>query len=212
MNKGFSICALVGLIFFAGCADRSEPEVYSIDKEETAPPENTGSSAPFADAAPSMPSNGATMPTEMDNQQLPESAVNQASGNPDWQVPATWESATGSNMRRASFSAPGENGPADVAVTSFPGDVGGLTANVNRWRRQIGLNPQSPAEVEASVARRPVADQEAIICEMASADQATLAAIFEHQGNSWFFKMTGPRSTVEENRQPFLQFIDSVRF
>jgi hypothetical protein len=38
--------------------------------------------------------------------------------------------------------------PLELAVNSFPGDVGGLLANVNRWRGQIGLKPISDAELK----------------------------------------------------------------
>ena len=43
------------------------------------------------------------------------------------------------------------NSKAEIAVTVFPGNVGGLTANVNRWRGQIGLAPLAPAELEANL-------------------------------------------------------------
>lgn len=203
MNKGLSFLALGILILLVGCADRSEPEVYTVEKEETPEPPPSAPEAPFAGgmdsmATDSMPNSGgmAAPGDNMRNRSLPDSAVNQSTDNPDWQVPATWQRAGGSAMRRASFQGTGSGGTVDIAVTSFPGDVGGLTANVNRWRRQIGLAAQSPAEVEAAVQRRKVGPHEATLCEMASAGQATLAAIFSHEGNSWFFKMTGPRASV----------------
>jgi hypothetical protein len=33
------------------------------------------------------------------------------------------------------------DGKAEVTVSAFPGDTGGLLANLNRWRGQIGLEP-----------------------------------------------------------------------
>lgn len=59
-----------------------------------------------------------------------------------WKAPAGWEEQPAGNMVLGSFSIPGKDGsPADVTVTSFPGDVGGEASNVDRWRRQVGLPP-----------------------------------------------------------------------
>jgi hypothetical protein len=149
---------------------------------------------------------------DMASRRLPEEALNQGGDNPDWTVPAGWNSTEGSAMRRASFAADGPGGPVDIAVTSFPGDVGGLAANLNRWRRQIGLPPLAPGEVESAVTRHAVADKEAVLCRMEGETQATMAAIFQHDGNSWFLKMTGPRSSVAANAESFNQFVETVRF
>ena len=51
-------------------------------------------------------------------------------------------------MRRATFLVKGADGQsAEIAVSVFPGDVGGLMANINRWRGQIGLGPVAPDEI-----------------------------------------------------------------
>ena len=44
-------------------------------------------------------------------------------------------------MRKGSYAV----GGAEVAITAFPGDVGGVLANVNRWRGQAGLAPVDEA-------------------------------------------------------------------
>src|SRR5208283_3168699 len=54
-----------------------------------------------------------------------------------WQAPAEWKTLPGNAMRRGSYGV----GGAEVAITAFPGDVGGVLANVNRWRGQAGLAP-----------------------------------------------------------------------
>ncbi len=45
-------------------------------------------------------------------------------------------------MRKGSYAL---GGGAEVAITAFPGDVGGVLANVNRWRGQAGLAPVDDA-------------------------------------------------------------------
>ena len=53
-------------------------------------------------------------------------------------------------MRLASFNAPYGNGIADISVTNFSGDGGGLKANVNRWRKQLGMEPQSIFQINTN--------------------------------------------------------------
>lgn len=49
-------------------------------------------------------------------------------------------------MRLATYEMQGPSGPIEVAISRFPGDVGGMLANVNRWRGQVGLPPTTEAE------------------------------------------------------------------
>src|SRR5882672_9535971 len=56
-----------------------------------------------------------------------------------WSAPAHWAPKALGAMRKGSFSISGDAGAtADLAITAFPGDTGGLFANVNRWRGQVG--------------------------------------------------------------------------
>jgi hypothetical protein len=45
-------------------------------------------------------------------------------------------------MRIGSFAVKeGNDSSLDISVTAFPGDLGGLLPNVERWLGQIGLDP-----------------------------------------------------------------------
>ena len=41
-----------------------------------------------------------------------------------------------------------EGAKADVTVSIFPNDTGGVVANVNRWRTQVGLPETDEAGVQ----------------------------------------------------------------
>lgn len=181
-------------LLMAACGDTREPEVYSAAKETEAAPE------------------GSVAAESMRNRTLPADALNQDRENPQWKVPATWIKGTPSAMRRASFTAQGLAGPADISVTSFPGEVGGLAANLNRWRGQIGLEPLGPESVDDAVIRETIHGREAVIARMDGAKESTYAAVFEDSGNSWFIKMTGPNETIQEQGPSFFAFVRSVRF
>ncbi|MFP4282739.1 MAG: hypothetical protein ACLFR7_01220 [Opitutales bacterium] len=208
-----TLSLLVVTLALTGCGGSEEPTVYTAPEEE--PPAvqpnvavEGPSSAPAA--TPGVAPMGASA-TDMRQQTLPESALNRT-GNPDWTVPASWEVAEGSAMRRGSFAVTGEEGTLDIAVTSFPGDVGGTLANVNRWRQQIGLSPVTEAGLSDLVETFQSSHYTVDLVHLEGAREATLAATLMHEGNSWFFKMTGPATLVEKERPAFLAFVRSVHF
>ena len=156
----------------------------------------------------------------MGAQALPPGAASDAP-NPQWTVPATWAVGTGSAMRRATFVVKGSDGQsAEVVVSSFPGDVGGLVANINRWRGQIGLGPVAPDEVSGFTKDWEVAGAKATVVDFktdkASAGktqpQRMIVVTIPHAGNSWFFKITGDEPVVGDQKEAFLKFIESVKF
>ena len=55
-------------------------------------------------------------------------------------IPTGWKPGKVSSMRLGSYSVEEEDGCSlDISITSFPGDLGGLMPNVERWLGQIGL-------------------------------------------------------------------------
>ena len=60
-------------------------------------------------------------------------------GKPQWEIPANWTAEPPTQMLLAKFSVSDKGAKADITISSFPGDVGGLLANVNRWRGQVNL-------------------------------------------------------------------------
>ncbi len=148
----------------------------------------------------------------MANQTLPEEVLNRAATRPAWSVPESWEELPPSPMRIATFEASDASGVADIAITSFPGDVGGMLANVNRWRSQLGLSPTTQAEIDraAQTLRTPSGD--AIALEFSNGTTSTLVATLRHQNASWFVKMTGPAALVGREARNFREFVRSIDF
>ncbi len=60
-------------------------------------------------------------------------------GQPNWQVPAGWQSLPPAEFLVAKFLIQDGGAQAEVNVAEFGGEGGGLPANVNRWRGQLGL-------------------------------------------------------------------------
>ena len=136
-------------------------------------------------------------------------------------APEGWAESDGSSMRIASYEAPLEGfEPADFSITSFPGDAGGITANVNRWRQQIGLRPWSDSEVNSKRETLEVGGLDFVLFDLKPQTDADkervkeriLAGIFKHDGKSWFYKLRGDVFLVETQRSKFRQLVQSSRF
>lgn len=72
----------------------------------------------------------------------------------DFPVPSQWRlDPEPRPMRIATYVVPDVDGDVEVALTSFPGHVGGELANLNRWRSQMGLEPLDAQGLEGTIVR-----------------------------------------------------------
>ena len=117
-------------------------------------------------------------------------------------------------MRKATWIVSGPNdSKAEIAVTVFPGSVGGLTANVNRWRGQIGLPPASPDEIAASANNTKVSglDSQRFVMTSADGKKSVDAVMTSKDGATWFFKMNGETAAVQANSAAFVAFLSASK-
>ena len=109
---------------------------------------------------------------------------------------------------------------ADMAASAFPGDVGGQLANINRWRRQVGLGPIDPEAAEGFITELEVSGLPAwqvsftgplSASKIGEPVRMVVTAVF-HDGRTWFFKLVGAESSVAGELQNYGAFIESVQF
>lgn len=151
---------------------------------------------------------------DMNSQTLPPGTTTEA-GNPKWDVPKGWQPGRASNMRRATFIVKGEGETgAEIAITVFPGDVGGAVANVNRWRGQLGLGSVDAKELAGITEKVDVNGIASTVVDFANKaiGKRMMVATIPQAGNSWFIKMTGDTPVVEAQKAAFLSFVKSVKF
>lgn len=127
-----------------------------------------------------------------------------------WQVPGDWKAQAPGQMQAAKFSVPEKNGAkADVLVSVFPNDTGGTIANINRWRRQLGL-----AEADESAVRSQIKPVDglpgAFVTDLSNEGRQLLGAIVPRGGQFWFYKLVGGAEAVGAQRDNFMQFIKST--
>lgn len=147
-----------------------------------------------------------------------------ASNEPDtthdsfaWDVPAGWQPLPPTELRLANFRI-SERGECSLSV--LRGTGGGVQANINRWRVQMGLAPASAEEI-AALPRAEILGRPSPIVEITGAfsgmagrtesDWALLGAICLQPDAALFVKMIGPAEEVLPQREAFLAFCRSIR-
>ena len=129
----------------------------------------------------------------------------------DWTLPAGWTETGGSGMGRvATFRAEGDP-PVEITVTKFPGDVGGKLANVNRWRRQVGLGPLDAGSLESEVETLAAADREVTLVDATGSSARILALMIPATQETWFVKAQGDPARLGELEGAFREFARTIR-
>jgi hypothetical protein len=141
---------------------------------------------------------------------LPHAQTQAASHQPTWEAPAHWERKASTQMRIGNYAVTNEAGQTlDFSITSFPGQVGGILANVNRWLGQVGIDPTDEEGLKQYLSDRTVDQKPAKLVLAESDDQALYAAILFHKDRSWFLKLMGDRALAQAEKENFLGLVDS---
>ena len=134
-------------------------------------------------------------------------------------IPPDWQRQSPTPMRKAGFVVDGKDGAeVDISITSFQGESGGLLANVNRWREQLGLNAVSPEQLESIIDKRSFGGRDFAIVDIVNeksapkAKQRIIGAVALVSGETWFFKMTGDEALTAAQKPAFLQVLESAEF
>ena len=131
---------------------------------------------------------------------------------PAWVVPAGWTKLEAEKPMRVVTYRAGEGANAvEVAVSVFPGDVGGLLGNVNRWRRQVGLDAITQDQLAANVQSFENPGYTGSTMRLKGETQHMLgAAIKDVKGDqTWFVKIQGAPAAIEAQEAAFLVFAKS---
>jgi hypothetical protein len=138
---------------------------------------------------------------------------------PKWTPPANWTEKKPGHMIFKSYSAAnGQGKTASVNISFFPGDVGGVFANVNRWRAQLGLPPVAQDKLDSVTQALDTAGGRATLVDFAGTDPRTgraarLVAVMVPRGdNTWFYKLSGDGPVVEDEKESFVKFVQTVRY
>lgn len=130
-----------------------------------------------------------------------------------WKVPEDWKPEKNGQFVTAAYTLPGGG---RVTISKLSGDGGGLTANLNRWRGQLGFKPLPDNEVTGQPLK--ITDSQEVMqlfnltSENASADaDGILAGILPLKTETWYFKFSGPVGVLRTSEGLFADFLRSIR-
>jgi len=157
------------------------------------------------------------VPPQIANTPVP--STENGSADSIWTVPSGWQSVPPSQFLLAEFSISGANGAkAEVNVAEMGGEGGGLLANVNRWRGQLGLGALSESDLPQLAQSLEVPGGTATVVDFVGTDSKTSAptrligAIVSQNGQTWFYKMMGDGQVVTRQKTAFTKFIRSANY
>jgi hypothetical protein len=141
----------------------------------------------------------------------PDAETPPAAPKLSWSVPAQWKELPAGQMQVAKFAVPQRSGATgEVFVSVFPNDTGGLLANVNRWRNEIGLQRTEEGELGSLVSTLDPALPDIKLVDMTNNNRRLIAAIVPRGGSFWFYKLRGDAAAVTPERDAFLAFVKST--
>lgn len=130
-----------------------------------------------------------------------------------WHAPDGWVFDPGPRpMRVATYMIPDEAGDIELAITRFPGRVGGELANINRWRGQMGLALVSDSELETVINRFEVDGGEGYETRIKSESGVMLASSI-HQTDvdrTWFIRVTTTAESADRVQEAVFGFARTI--
>ena len=137
---------------------------------------------------------------------------------PAFKAPKGWKSEKAGKFVSARFRV-GEGGDCViVTVIGLKGEWGGITANVNRWRSQVGLGQLDDDGAKKALRSVKVGGIDGHFLDVSGTGkddkqpQAVLVTFVKRGEHTWFFRMVGPADKVKGQRGQFDAFLKSVRF
>jgi hypothetical protein len=145
-----------------------------------------------------------------------------------WTDPAGWQKVPSSSpMRKATYKVPAAPKDADdgeLAVFYFRGEGGSTEANIQRWINQFpDAKPADTKRTERTMngMKQTIVEVEGTYSSgmpggppsaaTPKSQYRLIGAVVETPAGPYFFKLTGPKKTVDGARGPFYTLLDSVK-
>ena len=135
-----------------------------------------------------------------------------------YKVPQGWREVEVTAFLKARYQVSNGEQTATFTIATLAAPGGGLIANVNRWRAQIGLEALAEAALLRSLKETKIDTLSGHVADLTGPKkedqpaQRTLGAIVTRGEQAWFFKLTGPADLVGREKTGFEELLKSVRF
>lgn len=186
-------------LWMTGCDDEGI-RTYDV-------PQTSAVQAAAAEGTSVRPANevAATQPASSSDELLTEGVA--------WRLPSGWKRLPGDRPMRVATLEAEKGGRIEISISRFPGDTGGLLANVNRWRQQVGLTPLGESDLPKETTPIQTASMDGHVMRLRGQDQHLLGAVLASPDKSetWFVKATAAPEIVDRHQADFNAFVASAR-
>lgn len=129
-----------------------------------------------------------------------------------WHAPENWTEEPAGQFQLAAYEL---GSGLRATVSMLPGEAGGVAANVNRWRGQVGLEPIAESQISGTTVQGFQGEGDLRLYELLgtsgdSSASGILAGILRLPGETWFFKLSGPVALLAEKRPEFVRFLGGL--
>jgi len=140
-----------------------------------------------------------------------------ATPTPKWSPPADWTAVALTATRKGSWHAPASaaaDQQAEISVSVFQGQLGGLLANVNRWRDKVKLpSDLTEARLGENVQNITLDGRAAQLISLdGPAGQSLDGVLVFQKDRVWSFLLSGPTDAVKSQRANFRAFLDGLKW
>jgi hypothetical protein len=139
---------------------------------------------------------------------------------PTFKAPKGWEALERDKLGITAARFRSGEGEKEVVVTltKLTGVGGGLVANVNRWRGQVGLEPLDENDALEELRPMKVDGLPGHILDVTGpkvegkVTQRVVVVVVPKGEETWYVRMGGPAGPVAEQKAAFDEFVKSIRF
>ncbi|MEZ6123073.1 MAG: hypothetical protein R3C49_07870 [Planctomycetaceae bacterium] len=127
----------------------------------------------------------------------------------EWVTPEQWTMGRNDEFSKVAWDVSFEGRTARITVSDVSLGMG-LVSQLNRWRGQIGIQPDENADPMADTEVLKLGNIEATYVDFQGATETILGMMFPWEGSLWVFKFRGPKSVVASQADSFRTFCESV--
>lgn len=136
-----------------------------------------------------------------------------AAKNPiEFKIPGSWKEIPAKPLTSKTYQT--ADNQVEITITALSKNAGGLAANINRWRNQIGLGPVDLAKSGTEMQPVETPSGNAIVVDFAGegADaKRIIAATISQDTQTWFVKMMGPAQATAKEKEAFLGALQTLQ-
>jgi hypothetical protein len=197
-RTSYAAVCISAVLLSLGACDDDKVKVYTVKKPASTTPATSSAPTP----SPAAPGAGAAGVAE----------ASDALGI-TWTLPDGWSRVEGDRpMRVATFTA-GEQDRIEIALTRFPGTVGGDLANMNRWRNDVRLEPITGDKLEPMLVRFDSGTWKGYTTRVRGEQRHMIVAAVHDPAadQTWFVRATTTPDLADRHEESVYAFARSLR-